>query len=36
VFLAFAVGLIATLAAALLPAHRVSRTPIVDALRYNI
>lgn len=36
VFLAFGVGLIATLAAALLPAHRVSRTPIVDALRYNI
>jgi putative ABC transport system permease protein len=36
VLLAFGVGLIATLAAALLPAHRVSRTPIVDALRYNI
>ncbi|MDP2867675.1 ABC transporter permease [Methyloversatilis sp.] len=36
VFLAFGVGLIATLVAALLPAHRVSRTPIVDALRYNI
>lgn len=36
VLLAFGVGLIATLVAALLPAHRVSRTPIVDALRYNI
>jgi putative ABC transport system permease protein len=36
VLLAFFVGLGATLAAALLPARRVSRTPIVDALRYNI
>lgn len=33
---AFAVGLLATLGAALLPARRVSRTPIIDALRYNI
>jgi putative ABC transport system permease protein len=36
VMLAFLVGVGATLAAALLPARRVSRTPIVDALRYNI
>ena len=36
VMLAFFVGVGATLAAALLPARRVSRTPIVDALRYNI
>lgn len=34
--MAFAVGLVATLGAALLPARRVSRTAIVDALRYNI
>lgn len=30
------VGVAATVVAAVLPAHRVSRTPIVDALRYNI
>ncbi len=36
ILLAFGVGVCATLAAALLPARRVSRTPIVDALRYNI
>lgn len=33
---AFAVGLLATVAAALLPAARVSRIPVVDALRQNI
>lgn len=33
---AFAVGLIATVSAAVLPAKRVSRMPIVDALRQNI
>lgn len=36
VMLAFLVGVGATVAAALLPARKVSRTPIVDALRYNI
>lgn len=36
VAVAFAVGVAATFMAALLPAYRVSRTPIVDALRYNI
>jgi putative ABC transport system permease protein len=36
VLMAFIVGLLATLGAALLPARRVSRTPIIDALRYNI
>lgn len=36
VLTAFAVGVFATLGAALLPARRVSRTPIVDALRQNI
>ncbi len=36
VMMAFMVGLAATLGAALLPARRVSRTPIIDALRYNI
>jgi putative ABC transport system permease protein len=36
VMMAFMVGLVATLGAALLPARRVSRTPIIDALRYNI
>jgi putative ABC transport system permease protein len=33
---AFAVGVAATVAAALLPAARVSRTPVVDALRENV
>ena len=33
---AFAVGLIATIAAALLPAARVHRIPVVDALRENV
>ena len=33
---AFAVGLIATVLAALLPAARVYRIPVVDALRQNI
>ncbi|MHB1231451.1 MAG: ABC transporter permease [Burkholderiales bacterium] len=33
---AFAVGLIATIAAALLPAARVRRIPVVDALRQNV
>lgn len=33
---AFIVGLIATVAAALLPANRVSRIPVVDALRQSI
>jgi len=32
----FGVGLVATVLAAILPAGRVSRTPIVDALRQNI
>lgn len=36
VLLAFTVGFGATVVAALLPARKVSRTPIVDALRYNI
>lgn len=36
VLMSFVVGIIATVTAALLPARRVSRTPIVDALRYNI
>lgn len=35
-FMAFATGCIATIFAALLPARRVSRTPIVDALRQNV
>jgi len=34
--MAFVVGLAATLLAALLPALKVSRTPVVDALRANI
>jgi putative ABC transport system permease protein len=34
--LGFTVGTCATLLAALLPARRVSRTPVVDALRQNI
>ncbi|BBP05682.1 permease [Sulfuriferula plumbiphila] len=33
---AFAVGLIATIVAALLPAARVHRIPVVDALRQNV
>lgn len=33
---AFAVGLLATLTAALLPAARVGRIPVVDALRQNV
>lgn len=33
---AFAVGLIATIVAALLPAARVRRIPVVDALRQNV
>jgi putative ABC transport system permease protein len=33
---AFAVGFIATVVSALWPALRVSRTPVVDALRSNI
>jgi putative ABC transport system permease protein len=33
---AFAVGFVATVLSALLPAARVSRTPVVDALRSNI
>ena len=36
VLLSCAVGMLATTAAALLPARRVSRFPISDALRYNI
>ncbi|WP_374339262.1 ABC transporter permease [Methyloversatilis sp.] len=35
-FVSVLVGVAATVVAAVLPAHRVSRTPIVDALRYNI
>lgn len=34
--MSFVVGLLATVGAALLPARRVSRTPIVDALRANV
>ncbi|MEO8304298.1 MAG: ABC transporter permease [Betaproteobacteria bacterium] len=34
--MAFAVGFAATTLAALLPAYRVSRTPVVDALRANV
>ena len=34
--ISFAIGFAATVAAAILPARRVSRTPIVDALRQNI
>ena len=34
--MAFAVGFAATTLAALLPALKVSRTPVVDALRANI
>jgi putative ABC transport system permease protein len=32
----FAVGFGATVVAAILPAKRVTRTPVVDALRQNI
>lgn len=35
-FVSFAIGFAATVLAAVLPARRVSRTPIVDALRENI
>jgi putative ABC transport system permease protein len=34
--LAFVVGLVAPILAAILPARRVSRTPLVDALRANV
>jgi len=34
--LAFAVGFLATIAAAVFPARRVARIPVVDALRYNV
>jgi hypothetical protein len=34
--MAYAIGILATLGAALLPALRVSRKPVVDALRHNI
>jgi putative ABC transport system permease protein len=34
--LAFAVGVVATVLAALWPARRVSRTPVIEALRANI
>lgn len=34
--MAFAVGFVATTLAALLPAYRVSRTPVADALRANV
>jgi putative ABC transport system permease protein len=34
--LAFVVGFAATLLAAVLPAMRVSRMPVVDALRANV
>jgi putative ABC transport system permease protein len=33
---AFAVGLLATVAAAVFPARRVARIPVVDALRQNV
>jgi putative ABC transport system permease protein len=36
IFSAFAVGLIATIIASLLPAARVQRIPVVDALRENV
>lgn len=36
VLVAFAIGLLAPILAALLPARRVSRTPLVEALRSNI
>jgi putative ABC transport system permease protein len=34
--LAFVVGFVATVAAALFPARRVTRIPVVDALRQNV
>jgi putative ABC transport system permease protein len=36
VLLAFSVGIIATVVAALWPARRVSRTPVIEALRLNV
>jgi putative ABC transport system permease protein len=36
VLLAFSVGVIATVLAALWPARRVSRTPVIEALRVNV
>ena len=33
--IAFAVGMLATVAAAIFPASRVARTPVADALRQN-
>jgi len=36
IVLAFLVGFIATAPAAVLPATRVTRTPVVEALRQNI
>ena len=36
VLISFGVGFIATVVAAMLPAKRVTRTPVVDALRQNI
>jgi putative ABC transport system permease protein len=36
VLLAFAVGVVATVVAALWPARRVSRTPVIEALRANV
>jgi putative ABC transport system permease protein len=36
VLLAFSVGVIATVVAALWPARRVSRTPVIEALRVNV
>jgi putative ABC transport system permease protein len=34
--LAFAVGFLATVTAAVFPARRVTRIPVVDALRQNV
>ena len=36
VVMAFVIGLLAPILAALFPARRVSRTPLVEALRSNI
>ena len=36
VLLALSVGIIATVLAALWPARRVSRTPVIEALRLNV
>lgn len=36
IIMAFGVGLVATLLSALMPAYRVSRLPVVDALRKNV